>query len=204
MVRKTKQEAMATRDAILDAAERVFHRQGVGRSSLADVAHEAGVTRGAIYWHFANKAELFGAMMQRAVEPLEALEAADYGTCDAPLDELRRCLLAVLARILAEPRYLRVFSIAWHKCEYIDELVPIVDRCLEAGDRHLDRIESAFRAAQYRGQLPKSVDPRRAAMGLHTLVDGLIANWSMQPQGITLGHVEAWIDCYLRGVAMTP
>ncbi len=201
MVRRTKAEAQATRDGILDAAEEVFHRKGVSRTSLSEVATEAGVTRGAIYWHFANKGEVFDAMMCRAVTPLESMEQADYAVCERPLDTLRERLLAILERILVEPRYLRVFSIAWHKCEYVDEMVPIIDQCLEAGDRHMGRIEEAIRAARDMGQVPASVDPRRAAMGVTVLIDGLIADWAMQPQSIDLSHAREWLDCYFRGLA---
>ncbi len=73
MVRRTKQAAEETRSLILDAAEQVFRDKGVTRTSLTDIASQAGVTRGAIYWHFANKAELFTAMCDRATLPLEAL-----------------------------------------------------------------------------------------------------------------------------------
>src|SRR5690606_10590111 len=62
MARRTKAEAMETREQILDAAELVFHRKGVSCTSLNDIAAEAGVTRGAIYWHFKNKHDVFIAM----------------------------------------------------------------------------------------------------------------------------------------------
>ncbi len=71
MVRKTKQDALATRDLILDTAECVFQRRGVAATSLQEIAQAAGLTRGAIYWHFQNKADVFAAMMQRVVLPLE-------------------------------------------------------------------------------------------------------------------------------------
>src|SRR6478609_9788806 len=74
MVRRTKQEAEETRGRILDAAEQVFHEKGVAHASLEDVAAAAQVTRGAIYWHFKDKAELFDAMMQRVDLPSEAME----------------------------------------------------------------------------------------------------------------------------------
>ena len=52
MARRTKAEAQATRNALIDAAERLFDSQGVSRTSLQDIAQAAGATRGAIYWHF--------------------------------------------------------------------------------------------------------------------------------------------------------
>src|SRR5574337_1789480 len=72
MARRTKEDALATRSALLDAAERVFLQQGVSRTSLADIAHAAGVTRGALYWHFKDKASLFNAMLDRVALPLTA------------------------------------------------------------------------------------------------------------------------------------
>lgn len=59
MARKTKQQALETRQHILDVALRLFSQQGVSATSLAEIANAAGVTRGAIYWHFKNKSDLF-------------------------------------------------------------------------------------------------------------------------------------------------
>lgn len=59
MARKTKQQARETRQLILDVALRLFSQQGVSSTSLATIAKAAGVTRGAIYWHFKNKSDLF-------------------------------------------------------------------------------------------------------------------------------------------------
>jgi TetR/AcrR family acrAB operon transcriptional repressor len=56
MVRRTKTEALETRNSLLDAAEHLFQARGVSRTSLNDIANEAGTTRGAIYWHFKDKA----------------------------------------------------------------------------------------------------------------------------------------------------
>ena len=72
MARRTKEDAQRTRDRILDMAEREFLRRGVSRTSLEQIASAAGVTRGAVYWHFRNKADLFNAMMNRVTLPLEA------------------------------------------------------------------------------------------------------------------------------------
>ncbi|WP_272942305.1 TetR family transcriptional regulator [Kingella kingae] len=54
-MRKTKEEAQKTRQHLLNAALEVFWRKGVTQASLHEIAVEAGVTRGALYWHFKNK-----------------------------------------------------------------------------------------------------------------------------------------------------
>ncbi|OUE60679.1 HTH-type transcriptional regulator AcrR [Citrobacter freundii] len=66
MARKTKQQAQETRQHILDVALRMFSQQGVSSTSLAEIAKAAGVTRGAIYWHFKNKSDLFSEIWELA------------------------------------------------------------------------------------------------------------------------------------------
>ena len=73
MARRTKLEAKVTRERLLDAAEGLFCERGVTRTSLTEVATAAGMTRGAVYWHFKDKADLFRAMCDRATLPLEAM-----------------------------------------------------------------------------------------------------------------------------------
>ncbi|OBX33695.1 HTH-type transcriptional repressor BepR [Halomonas elongata] len=75
MARRTKAEAEATREALLDAAEEVFFEKGVACTSLEQIARHAGMTRGAVYWHFRNKADLFRAMLDRVRMPFEELVA---------------------------------------------------------------------------------------------------------------------------------
>ncbi|MGL6253408.1 MAG: TetR family transcriptional regulator, partial [Billgrantia desiderata] len=90
MARRTKAEAAATREALLDAAEEVFLERGVARTSLEQIAREAGVTRGAVYWHFKNKADLFRAMLLRVRMPFEELveEIGDPGLAERPLEAI--------------------------------------------------------------------------------------------------------------------
>lgn len=90
MTRCARGKALQTRDRIIDAAEDVFRAKGVSSTSLADVADAANVTRGAIYWHFKNKADLFDAMCQRIRLPMSTLCAAmPEEMASDPLGELR-------------------------------------------------------------------------------------------------------------------
>ena len=69
-MRKTKAEAQQTREALLAAALEVFYRRGVSQASLHEIACSAGVTRGALYWHFKNKEDLFDALFQQIFQEL--------------------------------------------------------------------------------------------------------------------------------------
>ena len=206
MARRTKEAAQETRSRILDAAERVFYERGVANACLEDIAGAAEVTRGAIYWHFKDKAELFDAMMQRVVLPAEEmLERAGAVVGADPLQLLRRATIDVLVRTAEDPRMQRVFEIAYHKCEYVGDAVGVRARHIASQNECLRTIESGFRACVAGGHLPKGTNPRVAAMGAMSLVSGLIANWVLDTASFPLKrHAETLVDIYFRGLAATP
>jgi TetR/AcrR family transcriptional regulator, acrAB operon repressor len=205
MARRTKEEARATRKKIIDAAERVFHERGVAHASLEDIAAAADVTRGAIYWHFKDKAELFDAMMQRVRLPVEAIGAgADCCEQPDPLSLLKRSAVDVLLRTARDAGTRRVFEIAYHKCEYVGDAAGVRDRHIASQRECLGTIEDGFRACVKAGQIPKNVDPKVAAIGAMSLVSGLIANWVLAPRSFSLEkNAQTLVDIYFRGLEGT-
>src|SRR5688500_4581806 len=131
MPRRTKEEALETRNRILDAAELIFERRGVSRTSLQDIAHGAEVSRGAIYWHFKDKADLFTAMMERATMPMEAAYRPFDPARDDPLAYIERQVMETLRIAATNAQVRRAFDIATHKVEYVDELLAVRDRRLD-------------------------------------------------------------------------
>ncbi|MDO8755900.1 MAG: TetR family transcriptional regulator [Polaromonas sp.] len=206
MARCTKEEALATRHRLLDAAEHVFSEKGVSRTSLHDIALAAGVSRGAIYWHFKNKADLFNAMMERTTLPLEdSLHQIGHDPGSDPLQELQRAILAAMRKIASDERTRRVFEVATLKVEYVEELLAVKARHLQCYVDGVGRMERSLReAAAWRAALLK-VSPPMAAQGLHALVVGLIHTWLLAPQTFELvGVAEMAVGAYLAGVGLTP
>ncbi len=192
MARRTKDEAEQTRSAILDAAERVFYRGGVARASLQEVAEDAGVTRGAVYWHFRNKIELLDAMAQRVLLPqediLDQLAASDTR---APLEDLHRACRDGLKLMMNDPQRRRVFTILTQRCEYIEEMAPVMERRAACKGRMLDRFVRLFLRAQTLKQLAPGWPPRVAASTLQALMSGLIVNGLEGKPGRTLDRANA-------------
>lgn len=201
-VRKSKTEAFATRCGILDAAEHLFQAQGVSGTSLQDIASAAGVTRGAVYWHFKDKGDLFNAMMARVCLPME--EAAAGMTPSAakpPLETLRSHLRGILERVAVDEQVHRVFQIATQKVEYVDELNAVRERHLQMRREHIAALERLLREARAAGAIAAEPTPRHAAIGLHALLDGLLQNWMLDPGGFPLRAVGSRvIDLYLAGL----
>lgn len=206
MVRRTKEEALQTRSHLLDAAEQLFHAQGVSRTSLQEIALAAGTTRGAIYWHFKDKADLFNAMMERVTLPLE--ETIQYLGDDPqadPVAEIRASVQNALMLVKNDLQMRRVFEIATHQVEYVGELTAVKERHLRVRNECLVKIERGVTQAALRHHITLDLPAVTAVYGLHALIDGLIQNWLLDVNAFDL--VQCGIrslDVYLKGLGFTP
>ncbi|MEE1921190.1 TetR family transcriptional regulator [Pseudomonas sp. 148P] len=206
MVRRTKEEAQETRNQILEAAEKAFYKRGIARTTLADIAELAGVTRGAIYWHFDNKAELVQALLDTLQEPLDALARASESEDELdPLGCMRKLLVQLMHQMASDPKTRRINEILHHKCEFTDEMCEIrVQRQNAVIDCH-ERISVSLGNAVKRGQLPADVNPEHAALALFAYIDGLIRRWLLLPDSFDLlGDAERWVDTGLDMLRLSP
>ena len=206
MARSTKTEAQETRNRILDAAQQVFHAQGVSRTSLEDVAQAADVTRGAIYWHFKNKEDLFNAMSQRVRQPLEAMVQASGDAAETdPLGQLRSFLVFVLQETALNPQSRTVFDILFLKCEFVDANGPIRARRQQEFTNALENFERTITNAIARCQLPGNLDVPLACRALHAMMRGLIIDWLFMPEKSDLAaDAPRLVDACLDMVRYAP
>lgn len=204
MARRTKDEAEQTRNAILNAAEQVFYKFGVARTSLQEVAKAAGVTRGAVYWHFRDKIELLDAMAQRVFLPQEdILEQLTKKGTHRPLADLNRACCDALRLMVKDTRRRRIVSILNHRCEYTQEMAPIMNRRYECKDRMLSRFVRLFEQAQKLKMLSPEWTPRIAAMTLQNLMSGLIINGLERDAGAALYKTgRACLNAFFKTVSI--
>jgi TetR/AcrR family transcriptional regulator, acrAB operon repressor len=204
MPRRSKEDALATRNSLLDAAEHVFLAQGVAGTSLNDIAVAAGTTRGAIYWHFRDKADLFNAMMDRVAMPLQnAMALVEQAAEDDPLPLLKKATRRALHQTMVDPQTRRVFEVATHMVEYVDSLCAVRERHLKVRSQWVERIRSVLlKSAAARG-VRLSLPAATAAQGMQALTDGLIQNWLLDPGAFELEAVGMKaLDAYLRGLGL--
>ncbi|POP46813.1 DNA-binding transcriptional repressor AcrR [Superficieibacter electus] len=187
MARKTKQQALATRQHILDVAMRLFSQQGVSATSLAEIAKSAGVTRGAIYWHFKNKSELFSEIWELSESSIADLEIEYQAKFpDDPLSVLREILIYVLEATVVVERRRLMMEIIFHKCEFVGEMAVVQQAqrslCLES----YDRIEQALTRCIESKMLPENLLTRRAAVLMRCYISGIMENWLFAPDSFDL------------------
>jgi TetR/AcrR family acrAB operon transcriptional repressor len=206
MARRTKEAAAVTREHLLDAAEQVFREHGVTRTSLSQIATAAGVTRGAVYWHFKGKPALFNAMCERATLPLDAmLAAASRGDHADPLSALRDLMVGTLQHLARDARAQAVFEILFSKTEACGEFGRPAARNESERCECLAHVEVLVRRGVALGHLPADTDPVMATQLLQACVGGIMREWVMNREAYDLTSAAPdMADCIIAGLTARP
>ena len=199
MARRSKQDAQLTRDAILDAAARVFRDKGVARTRMEDIAQGANFTRGAVYWHFKNKTDVLLALSERVSLPLyDQINQIIAARPADPLDAWRRHLLDSIGKIERDGEQQNTCDILLNRCELNGELEPLHELEQQRSAFFIESTQRLFEQARDAGLLRPDADLAMAALAMHGLIHGLIRLWLRQGGGFPLcDTVEASADMLL-------
>ncbi|HAT2417058.1 TPA: TetR family transcriptional regulator [Aeromonas hydrophila] len=187
MARRTKEEAQQTRCHIMSTALDLFCSHGLAKTSLTDIARAAELTRGAIYWHFKNKEELFVSLWEELCQPLShQLDACVSELEPDPLGKLRTFLKGVIIKISTEPAHQQMFTIMFNLESLEGEAISLREHMRSQSSNFFRDQETTLGNAVRLGQLPQGLDLQRAATLLHCTLDGYIINWLHFPERIDL------------------
>ncbi|SDI80389.1 transcriptional regulator, TetR family [Pseudomonas flavescens] len=177
-MRRTKEQAEQTRASILKSAEILFLEKGVAHTSLEHVAKHAGVTRGAVYWHFQNKAHLFHDMLSQVRLPPEQLAGRlQESHSGDSLQSLRELCVEGIASIAVDEQKRRIFTVLLHRCEFTEELREAEERHEAFINQFIDLCEAIFAQPSVRTRLRAGMTARLAACTLHAMMVGMLSDW---------------------------
>ncbi|QVL46176.1 MAG: TetR family transcriptional regulator [Methylophilaceae bacterium] len=190
MARKTKEDANITRQQIIDAAREVFLSKGVSKTSLEQIATRAGVTRGAVYWHFKNKTELFHAMRDQVLLPLiDSLDDTLLTTEDPtssstdPLSAIESFLQNTIQKLNEHQATRETYEIMMSKCEYVDDFEDVLQQILNNCSHIIVKLEQAYLNAQHQGLISDLHSANQLAMDTHLFFSGLLHMWVKDTHG---------------------
>lgn len=176
-MRRTKAEAEETRLKLLDAAEQLFFEHGPAAVSMEKIALAAGMTRGAIYWHFANKADLLRELHDLIPLPGEEMfRRALQDKHDDPLALFLHVARECLEIIAGDPRRQRIYTIL-SRCDYRGEFLTVLERERETNLRQYNQLVALFELAREKRILNPIWPPEAAAKTTFWMLSGLLSEW---------------------------
>lgn len=201
-VRRTAEEAAETREALLAAGLRVFAARGYTAATLAEVAAEAGVTRGAVYHHFSDKADLYltavGERWSRVVDGVWTHLVAE----GPPRERVRRFVAAFYTALTGDRAFRELLAVTIGNTEKVPELERGLQTKRAALHGWIDQLTELFTRAGQAGDLRDGLSPRTAATAVVVNLTGVVVAWSLGLEEAVdvAGEAEALCEAVLGGV----
>jgi TetR/AcrR family transcriptional regulator, fatty acid metabolism regulator protein len=172
MAARNEKVATEKRRLILDAAVRVFARQGFNQCRVSDIADEAGVAYGLVYHYFRSKDEVLDTLfLERWNVMLDVIRDLDRQDL-APRDELYAIAAFIVDSYRHDPELMKVI------------IVEVTRAANSFGQTHLEKITEAYELiagivarAQADGVFKDTVTPRFAAMAFYGAIEQVLSGW---------------------------
>ncbi|MFS8110089.1 TetR family transcriptional regulator [Rhizobium jaguaris] len=177
-MRRTKEEAAETRREVLRAAEALFLDKGYENVTLDEIAAAAGVTRGAVHWHFKNKHGLLFAIRDKAQQPFKELaERIAEGHAPNPLELVAETISATFADLQQEPRKRGLLKVIMYlDMAFCEEVADNANSFRHDMREHFARIFHSMDAIR---PLPPPWTADTAASALTAVIGGLVGEWAL-------------------------
>lgn len=194
--------AHETRERIIASAARVFARKGFQKATLDEVAADAGMTKGAIYWHFRNKNDLLFAMLDCRLQRDTAPLMGDLHTLirdgGDPLAALTRMFHSGLQRCTDDPEWGHLYL----ECLSLSRNDEVREKLSAFYDRIWAMSGGFTRELQAHGLTHDGIDPKDAAVFWAALFDGLVLAWLIKGREVDFERLLPVIFRMLwRGIA---
>lgn len=158
MVRKCKEDAEKTRQAILESALDIFSEKGYAKTTFDEIAAHAGFTKGAVYWYFRNKADLVAALIVEYVQRKQ-MEIEKNFVQDYTLDGLLKKFCLWAKRSKDDLRYAKFNKFVLCQMEWSESIIERVDKSLVTlKNLHLEKIKKVLIKSRESGELKDDVD----------------------------------------------
>lgn len=171
-MRRTKAEAEQTRQQLLKVALKLFDEKGYQGTTLSEIASEAGVTRGALYWHFENKIDILTALIDSYFIPFnESLMAIDTTNI---WDNLTTFYIQTFTDIGANPEHIRFIRLLNTQRLQLTLESPFTNLIVQRKASVHNHVQHLIRQAIENGELPSNTDPHFAFFRIETTFCGIM------------------------------
>jgi len=179
-MRKTKKEAEKTKATILKSALKVFLKNGYSKTSLSDIAKNAGYTRGAVYWHFKDKSEILEKIISKFHDRFSSKQNNILESSLDPIQKINEMININLPLLFNNKEFRDFIKLTWFKTE-IDQHEGLLQGKIAITKTFNDTITTLFIEASSEGLLKKGVDPEITSLTVTSIINGIYRGYFIMP-----------------------
>ena len=154
MARKTKEDTEQTRLAILESALQTFYEKGFSRTTFDEIAKRINLTKGAVYWHFKNKADLIAAIIREKLPQQDLNKEKVVSVSDLRKKVIERTLAVEKDKNIRDFLFFILYRMEWSET-VLDNVWGQIGELCEIPDNNLYEI---LLYLQQKEQIKKDVD----------------------------------------------
>jgi TetR/AcrR family fatty acid metabolism transcriptional regulator len=184
---------------ILEAAIKVFARQGFYQSTVAQIAREAGVADGTIYLYFKNKDDILVQFFNYRTKQVFDQFRAAVNQADNSLDKLRNLIRRHLMEFQADRNMAVVYQVETHQNSRLAEA-----QIREMAQMYLDLVSEIVETGQQEGSIRKDLYVNLVKRFILGAVDEVINTWLHSDKNYDLvSMADPLVELFIRGIGMT-
>lgn len=171
-MRRTKEDALVTREQILDSSLQIFIKKGYSQTSLEDIVNKLGLTRGAFYWHFKDKDDLLNKLIVREHTFIADLVAKAVVDGITEKDKLEQLMINLVESFYESKRYRDYVYFVRFSVEF-NTASGYFKRLSGLNEFIIKEVEKILSAAKVKGEVPSHIDPVATAVYIVSMLDGM-------------------------------
>lgn len=172
---RREREKLAHRQEIIEAAERVFIRNGFVNTTIEQIATEAEFSVGSIYKFFENKEQLCQSVMDNIIHEFSIVFENEIMTNPNPVDALVALIRLRLQHVDKHGRFFRLLMESKPGCRVMPDMA-IPERWSGIYDEYIKKVADIFKKAMDKGLIRK-MNPLHTAVSMEGVINSFIAFW---------------------------
>lgn len=171
-MKRTKEDALITKKQIIEKGVELFLGRGFSTTTLDEIAQQANVTRGAIYWHFKDKLdivkELIEEQHQRMTQKLDLL----FREIQSPLAKIHKIIEEIVRNFFDNKTFRDFIELTWFKIEY-SQLARLQSSKAELTDYFIENFKTVVTEAQSLGEVKNEVNATDVTVTITNMINGM-------------------------------
>ena len=197
-MRRTKEDALITKREIIEKAVELFLQNGFSKTTLDEIAQQANVTRGAIYWHFKDKLDIVKELIEEEHQWMTKKLDLIFKETLAPFAKMHKIIEEIVRNFFDNKTFQDFIELTWFKIEY-SQLARLQTSKAELTDYFIENFKRVIDEAQSAGEISNEVNASDVTITITNMVNGMYRLYFILPEEVnTREEAMSLFNSYLN------